>query len=174
MGWLTPSSHGALVPQSPYQTPAKQKGPAQSKSAWRVPKRLWREQEVGTAPRGWRSSGRGWGQLPRPERALPRAADARLGAQPPREAGSGFPSRALPGPGGWLHCSRLRGAREPACPREFISGKRERHCAAGRGGRKRRRGWGMREISGTRPLCFPEPHKTAHGAADDLPNPRRT
>lgn len=60
---------------------------------------------MGTAPRGWRSSGRGWGQLPRPEPALCRATDARLGAQPPRKAGLGFSSRQRsPGSAwaGWL------------------------------------------------------------------------
>lgn len=49
---------------------------------------------MATAPRGGRSSRRGWGQLPRPEPAQCRATDARLGAQTPRKAGLGFSSPA--------------------------------------------------------------------------------
>lgn len=135
---LTPSSHGALVPKSPYQTPTKQKG-----------RRT--ESQLGESLRGFAGSGR-WGLRPEVGDPADAAGGSFLARSPPCAAlqmrvlgrsprgkqawvsprGRGAP--APPGPGGWLHCSRLWGAREPACQRGFISGKRDRPCKAGEGG----------------------------------------
>lgn len=173
---VLPLSTGAQITLSNTNQPKKT---TYRKSIWRVPKGLCREREVATAPRGWRSSRRGWGQLPRPEPAPCRTTDARLGAQTPRKARLGFllagrGTPALPGPGGWLHCSRPWEVRESACQREFISGKRRGTAKLEKVDCEHLRGRGMRKISGIIPLSFPKPYKIAHGDPGDLPNPRRT
>lgn len=147
------------------------------------PKGLLQELEARAAPRVVGSSRRGAGREPalrtRVQREAPaerRARSAGLRVQG-AGCGSGFSSRAeepgFPGAGWLVHCSHLRGARESACQREFISGKRETRCEAGVGGLQAstREGKGGNEQNYF--ALFPKPHKTAPDVVDDLLNPRR-
>lgn len=158
------------MPKSPYQTPTKQKRLRYRKSSRRYPRRLCLEREPGSASwvgvpagrRGVRSPQQGCASCSEAPRAK------RLGfLLAGRGAGSARPGGSL------RHCSRLWGARESACQREFISGKSERRREAGVGGLQAstREGKGGNEQSYF--TLFPKPHKNPHDDADDLPNPRR-
>lgn len=122
------------------------------------PKGLGQEREVGAAPGVAGCRRRGRGQEP--------ALRTRVSGEAPAESGSGFCSRAeepstAPAAGWLVHCSRLRGARESACQREFISGKGERSCEAGvgRGGCRRLPGRGKWEMSRIFSPSSPNPTK---------------
>ena len=135
------------------------------------PKGLGQEREVGAAPGVAGCRRRGRGQEP--------ALRTRVSGEAPAESGSGFCSRAeepstAPAAGWLVHCSRLRGARESACQREFISGKGERSCEAGvgRGGLQASTREGKVGNEQNFFTLFPKPHKTVPHVVDYLPNPR--
>lgn len=107
---LAPSSHGARVPKSPYQTAAKQKRLTYRKSTRRLPRGLRQEREAGAARGAEGSCRRGRGREPAPWTRVP--------GEAPTDCGSGFSSRAgSPA----LPQGRVAGALFPASGRAGVS-----------------------------------------------------